>query len=50
MNPEDMELYDRAADPGEARNRAAESPGSVAEMRRRLEEISMRDRESVVRD
>jgi arylsulfatase A-like enzyme len=44
------ELFDMAADPSETRNLAAEQPGVLAEMKRRLDEVSARDGDSVVKD
>ena len=44
------ELFDLAADPSETKNLAAEQPGVLAEMKQRLDEVSARDRDSVVKD
>jgi len=44
------ELYNLAADPGETKNLAAEKPDLLADMKRRLAEVSARDKESVATD
>lgn len=44
------ELFDLAADLGEAKNLAAEQPAVLADMKRRLAEISARDRDAVPND
>ncbi len=44
------ELFDLAADPGETKNLAAEQSAVLAELKRRLDEVSARDLDAVVRD
>lgn len=44
------ELFDLAADPSETRNLAGEKPGVLAEMKQRLDKVSARDRDAVVKD
>jgi len=44
------ELFNLAADLGEAKNLAAEQPAVLADMKRRLAEISARDRDAVPND
>lgn len=48
--PPAEELYHLAADPGEKQNLAAEKPDVLAEMKRRLAEISVRDKDAVAND
>ncbi|MBM3830424.1 MAG: arylsulfatase [Verrucomicrobia bacterium] len=45
--PPAEELFNLAADPGEKQNLAAEKPDVLAEMRRRLAEISARDKDTL---
>lgn len=44
------ELFNLATDPGETKNLAAEKPDVLADMKRRLAEISSRDRDAVAKD
>jgi len=44
------ELFNLASDPGETKNLAAEKPEMLAEMKRRLDGISARDRDAVAKD
>jgi len=44
------ELFNLATDPAESRNLAAERPDMLAEMKRRLAEISARDRDAIAKD
>jgi len=48
--PPAEELFNLAADPGEAKNLAAEKPDVLAEMKRRLTEISARDKDALAND
>lgn len=48
--PPAEELFHLATDPGETKNLAAEKPDVLAEMKRRLAEISARDKDAVAND
>jgi arylsulfatase A-like enzyme len=45
-----VELFNLASDPAESKNLASEMPDKLAEMQRRLSEISARDRDAVAND
>lgn len=48
--PPTEELFNLASDPGETKNLAAEKPDVLAEMKKRLAEISARDKDAVAKD
>ncbi|KAF0178139.1 MAG: Sulfatase [Limisphaerales bacterium] len=48
--PPAEELFNLATDPGETKNLAAEKPEVLADMKRRLAEVSARDKDAVAKD